>query len=398
DEELTLSSSDYRTVSGNLDLQISWAPSALKGNTPITFTMTPLNGSGAIGEQVLFNGMIKPRYEYMINSIKLSTSYTDSQGQNYQPEFDGSKSGSGAKYSGKNKFEYTFVTSGTYTINFYVMDYGTRPLRTKNVAKTITINDPDCPTIEQLAADIMADAPDTGSEYDIVLYAHDYILNHGQYDYNSGFTEDNEKIYIDNNYNTAFGSAGIWMGPSAILCRGLGICESYQRALELLLAQKGIQCERVEGRTYSNHVWSRIKIDGEWTLVDLTWDDDSATTSRYNQHLYFGITDDMMLKVHSDHKASATKPCTTFTNNYFLKSGDITAFSDSIKTKIQAELAKGSTDFTVPADYNMYPNFYYIVYPLVAYYLTNTDGDMIAEGVEVSYTFNDTPSDKWNAQ
>ena len=56
------------------------------------------------------------------------------------------------------------------------------------------------------------------------------------------------------------------------LVEGIGRCEGYTQAYSVLLSRVGIDSEYVKSDTM-NHAWNKIKIDGEFYNVDVTWDD-----------------------------------------------------------------------------------------------------------------------------
>ena len=114
------------------------------------------------------------------------------------------------------------------------------------------------------------------SEYDQVKAFHDYIVN-----------------------NTEYGDAGD-RSHSAVgsLLDGLAVCEGYADALDLLCYLSGIECICVNG--YGNggrHGWNKVKIDGQWYNVDVTWDDPISTQPvlRYD---YFLVSDGVLARDH----------------------------------------------------------------------------------------------------
>lgn len=168
----------------------------------------------------------------------------------------------------------------------------------------IEVSDSRYPSIEKVADNIVKSCEAKGfkTQYEKALFLHDWITNNASYDHSLEYD-----------------------GESGVLIRGTGTCESYHRAFTLLLNRMGIQCERATG---NGHVWSCVKLDGKWTQIDPTWNGEKYTGSlAFMNHLYFGITDDMMKQVHSDHKPNASRPCTSYDSNYFLRSGEISRWT-----------------------------------------------------------------------
>lgn len=84
----------------------------------------------------------------------------------------------------------------------------------------------------------------------------------------------NKVTYVSaNNAHNAYGA----------LVEGLAVCEGYAEALQCLLQRVGIQSIQVYGESRDeNHAWNMVLIDGEYYLVDLTWNDQD----NYNMLLY----------------------------------------------------------------------------------------------------------------
>jgi len=258
------------------------------------------------------------------------------------------------------EFQHTFKASGTYQIDTYVMDMRNGgQVEILKYRVEFTIEDPDYPSIDQKVEEIyqacMAACPG-GSEYDQALFYHDWIIDNADYDHNYEYA-----------------------GPSGVLCRGLGTCQSYHDALVLLLRRSGIACEGVTG---NGHIWTRVRLDGVWTLIDSTWDDDN--TNPYLRHKYFGLTDELMHRAHGDHKTSAEHPCDSLERNYMIRSGEITQISDPIKQQILS-LAAGTHTVSASIGNSLWTTDYPYLCPIAAYYLENYDPDLKDSGITVSY-------------
>ncbi|WP_242370361.1 S8 family serine peptidase [Adlercreutzia muris] len=329
-----------QTPTGTLDplaAELVWSPSPIKCGSPTSFTIKATGGSG--------------NYKYLQNMmmVKLNGYYTDDSDWTYK------------KYAEDNTFKYTFVASGSYRMRVYVMDMETK--QTVSVTKNIEVSDSRYPSIEKVADNIVksCEAKNFKTQYEEALFLHDWIINNASYDHSLEFD-----------------------GESGVLIRGKGTCESYHRAFTLLLNRMGIQCERATG---NGHVWSCVKLDGKWTQIDPTWNGDGHTGDlAFMNHLYFGITDDMMKQVHSEHKPNASRPCTSYDSNYFLRSGEISRWTTPLEQQIRARVRDGQpTSFTLTAEKSYYPNVYNIVYPLAAYQLTNTNWGLANTTITVSF-------------
>ena len=87
--------------------------------------------------------------------------------------------------------------------------------------------------------------------------------------------------------------------PYGFLTGRKGICLGYTSTFQLLMDLSGIECLSADGATHggaSAHAWNLVKLDGEWYIVDTTWDDPVASfqVSASTAHLYFNVTDDFL--------------------------------------------------------------------------------------------------------
>ncbi|MCR4617372.1 MAG: hypothetical protein K5669_04190 [Lachnospiraceae bacterium] len=138
-----------------------------------------------------------------------------------------------------------------------------------------------------------------GSDIDKVKYAHDYLCNH--------------ITYTHNNYDQSAYS-GFTMGQT--------VCSGYSRCFQYMMHKMGIPCSVVVGDAGGNHSWDMVELDGEYYMMDVTWDDPDDGTYTYN---YFNITGSDMAKDHvignNDLMISTRLPAANGTyysyNNYF---------------------------------------------------------------------------------
>ncbi len=170
--------------------------------------------------------------------------------------------------------------------------------------------------VEQLVAQCRA-AGITG-EYNTALWFHDWLINNANYD------------YTYSHYS-----------PDGVLLEGTGVCQSYALAYQLLLNAVGIQ-NTVITAPEMNHAWNLVKLEGEWCHIDCTWDDPG--TGGYENHDYFGMNDDMMLRDHTWNRSTYVAS-TSPKNYYYMRSGSM-ACVDSEQTMFSAleSLASSGTE------------------------------------------------------
>lgn len=125
---------------------------------------------------------------------------------------------------------------------------------------------------DQKIAQIAAQANAKGSQYEALLYIHDYLAKNAEYDYDALSCEWNtEKFYYAHN---AFG----------VINKNLGVCESYAKAFMLIC--EALNNPPVCSVILSNtHMWNIVLLDGEWYCVDVTWDDGGGDIVLYTYFL-----------------------------------------------------------------------------------------------------------------
>ncbi len=103
--------------------------------------------------------------------------------------------------------------------------------------------------LDAIVAQVSAGATDAEK----VLFIHDYLAAHYEYDYEH--TDENK---ISDAYT--------------FLKEGKGVCQAYMLTFSALMDKLGIPVSYVESDSL-NHAWNVVKLDGKWYHVDVTWDD-----------------------------------------------------------------------------------------------------------------------------
>ncbi len=131
------------------------------------------------------------------------------------------------------------------------------------------------------------------SDEEKVRLIHDYIVNVGTYDY-AAFDEINAQqstVRVQESQE-AYG----------LLVNGTSVCNGYAQAFNAMAAAVGLTSVEVTGSdsagaTGGNHAWNKVLIDGEWLLVDTTWDDSGDELS----HDYLLLRDDAPILASRTH-------------------------------------------------------------------------------------------------
>lgn len=156
--------------------------------------------------------------------------------------------------------------------------------------------------VNRILSTIPADAPEVWKEkliYDRILMDSHYNLS-AKWD---GIAEDNW---------TAYG----------IIVNKMGVCESYSEAFQTLCLYAGINCTGVVGTAGGGHKWNCVKIDGEWYMCDITFDDPIGGETGAAYHYYFNLTSAKMKEWNHDWSMSRwpvpeCKATKYSYNNYF---------------------------------------------------------------------------------
>ena len=153
------------------------------------------------------------------------------------------------------------------------------------------------------------------SEYEMEKALHDMLASQIVYDGSSP------------NAHNAYGA----------LVEGRAVCEGYAESLQCLLHRVGIQSVEIFGYGINPttgigepHAWNAVRIDGEYYLVDLTWNDQQNVLL----HAYFNQTTQIMSEDHTQWiigqnanneiltcEVFDLPVCTATEANYFTKAG-----------------------------------------------------------------------------
>ena len=308
-------------TSGSVTLTVEWNAPFL--GQPTTFHVSATGGSGS--------------YLFRMDA----PSYSNPNEYAYESVADPSR-GEWTKYTDacvSHDFMFTTTATGSYNLRFYLMDKasGVYYLRTNTY---IQVADDAYPSVASIVNKAVSQAKQNtnGSEYEMALYLHDWLLDQLEYD-----------------------NSLKWSSAESALTRGLGTCQAYESAYAKLLSAAGI--ENAETRdTYDGHTWNAVKLDGEWYQVDCTWDDtsDNFYGDLDQRHLYFCLTDELMAIAHPGHEkiysvdGYATRS-TSLKENYFVRNGKADEWADKYSVRIKQYLDAKESEFSIDADNQSFP-------------------------------------------
>lgn len=126
------------------------------------------------------------------------------------------------------------------------------------------------------------------SDREKIKAVHDWIINNTSYD--QGLSDE------------SYSFAGVIKNKK-------GVCQGYSETFEAFMDIAGIECEIVRGTATNSrgstgaHAWNKVKVDGNWLYIDVTWDDPVCSTGKnILRYDYFLISED---KMNANHTAYA---------------------------------------------------------------------------------------------
>ncbi len=119
----------------------------------------------------------------------------------------------------------------------------------------------------QKVDEIIAGVDESWPEIQKILYLHDYLVTHADYD------------LTYSNYN-AYNA----------LVEGSAVCQGYALATVCLLKEVEVDVDLITSRNL-NHAWNLIEVDGEYFYTDATWDDPSNIGGTYCAHDNFMVSE-----------------------------------------------------------------------------------------------------------
>lgn len=170
--------------------------------------------------------------------------------------------------------------------------------------------------------------------YEKELTIHDYIVNNASYDY----------VNLQRNTlpDSAYTAAGILFEKS-------GVCQGYSEAFKLLLDLVGIENQIVIGSssTSAAHAWNIVRIDNDWYMVDLTYDDpileQDGKRVEVLSHEYFNVTDSMLQKDHTWISSNYPSATGTKFNYYVINKNLVNSYSE-FKNYIISQIKAGKKE------------------------------------------------------
>lgn len=183
--------------------------------------------------------------------------------------------------------------------------------------------------IDQEVAEILAEAPVDGSDYDKALYVYRTLIEDNDYDLESEHNQNIVSVFVNNET----------------------VCLGYSYGAQYLLKELGIPCTTIYGMSEDEaHSWNLIQMDGAYYYMDVTWgevsywedvDDegvppeegetadgqhvtpDESSEDETINYCYFGVSDAdaAFMAEHQAYDYVPLPECSATENNYFIKEG-----------------------------------------------------------------------------
>ncbi|MBP3966383.1 S-layer homology domain-containing protein [Paenibacillus lignilyticus] len=173
------------------------------------------------------------------------------------------------------------------------------------------------------------------TEYERELAIHDYILQHTAYDY-----ENYKNDTVPPESYSVYG----------VLMNGIAVCQGYAGTADLLLSMAGIESHIVIGTADGgSHAWNKVKIDGAYYNLDVTWDDPVPDVAGRLNYGYFNVTDEALRE---DHAWKDTLPqATANTFNYYVINGLTVNNQAEFEARISSAVEARLTSVTIKRTY-----------------------------------------------
>ena len=217
---------------------------------------------------------------------------------------------------------YTYIE---YDITYSMYSYVSRAIKT---GSTTTLTPAEKQVYDKVELIVAENVNPDMTDYEKELALHDYLVLNTAYD-----PSPPDELPWDS--HTPYGA----------LINGVAVCNGYSDSFKLLMDAVGIECDIVYGEAAVNgvsqaHAWNRVMIDGDYYLVDVTWDDAFPDKPDVVTYDYFNVTDDMIRADHTPY--TDEHECTADRYNYFVYNKLCVYDQSDIDNIIKSSLASGA--------------------------------------------------------
>ncbi len=180
-----------------------------------------------------------------------------------------------------------------------------------------------------LLDEVVAGIPAGATDFDKVLYLHDYLVRNYAYDY-EGLAEEKAtgtSVAVRDAYTFFYGK--------------VGVCQAYMLAMIALCEEAGIPCLPVTSDEME-HAWNLVQLDGEWYHVDVTWDDaggeEEPVYPSYVSYQYFLLSSEALFNGADERQSRQVHWETS-------ESADSNKYDSAVWRKTTTPMCKNGTDY-----------------------------------------------------
>ncbi len=225
----------------------------------------------------------------------------------------------------------------------------------------------------QKAREVVKSVTDEGmNDYQIALALYDWVTYANCYD-NSVVDFTTEQAVV----SPAFYLEGILYAEGY----GYAVCDGISKTYSLLCNVAGVECVRVVGLagegSFGGHAWNKVKVDGQWYVVDATWGDSTIRLEYRKQsayiepkpvvgyfeiasHDYFLVTDAQIADDHVEegrYPATALKPYGHYKSNRLSQDSAYDFYLDEGGAELKAVVEQIKNRIVRDVNNNLYVSF-----------------------------------------
>lgn len=187
---------------------------------------------------------------------------------------------------------------------------------------------------EEIIATIIASSQKANlkNDYDKCRWIHNFLVKNTRYNHDA--------LRQPDSYPDAFTVIGT-------LTERYAVCEGISKTFKLLCDRLGVESLIAFGASSLEglgeeipHAWNIVKLDGEYTHIDVTWDIGVSEPCRHTRFDYFCLSDN---QIRLDHVFDNLPNCQTETLSFFQKRNREFNSNNQLQKYLQAELKKGAS-------------------------------------------------------
>ncbi|MDR2939284.1 MAG: hypothetical protein LBV08_03075 [Clostridiales bacterium] len=171
-------------------------------------------------------------------------------------------------------------------------------------------------------------------DYERELEIHDYLALNVEYDFENYLLGD-----VPDESHTPYGA----------LIKNVAVCDGFAESFRILATMAGLECETILGFAGEPHAWNRVKIDGEYYLLDVTFDTPVPSKPGLVLYAYFNLTDSQMGIDHEPDIVDDIK-CTATEYNYYIYNDLLFSSQDEFDHKFTEKYLEGEKYITLKSD------------------------------------------------